>query len=162
MRPNRKPSKAITRKPLSHTEPARVLGIDLGDRRIGLALSDPTRTIAQPLETLKKRAGKRMPLQAIVDLVHEHRADTVVLGLPLAPSGEETPWCGEVRAFGEKLGARAGVTVQYVDERFTSARAERAVRELGLPRRKREEKARVDAGAAVLILQAWLDQAGRP
>jgi putative pre-16S rRNA nuclease len=146
---------------LIRSESGRVLGIDLGDRRIGVALGDPTGTIAQPLPTLKKRAGKRMPVQAVVELVRKHHARAVVLGLPLAPSGEETDWCRAVRAFGDQVSGRAGVDVHYIDERYTSARAERAVREMGLPRRKRAEKDRIDAGAAVLILQAWLDRESR-
>jgi len=136
----------------------RVLGIDFGERRIGLAVSDPTGTIASPLETLRRRAGKRPPITRIVEIAEEHGAERVVLGLPLNLKGEETPWCAEIRAVGERLASRLQLPVDYVDERFTSARAERAVRSLGLGKRKREEKGRVDAAAAVLILQAWLDR----
>lgn len=147
---------------MTRSESGRVLGVDLGDRRIGMAVSDPTGTIAQPLPTLKKRAGKRMPVKAVVELVREHHARAVVLGLPLAPSGEETEWCRKVRTFGDQVSGRADVGVHYIDERYTSARAERAIKEIGLPRRKRAEKERIDAAAAVLILQAWLDQESRP
>jgi putative Holliday junction resolvase len=84
--------------------------------------------------------------------------EAVVVGLPLDPNGEESDWTRTVREFGEAVGRRAGIPVHFVDERFTSARAERAVRSLGLPRRKREQKERVDAAAAILILQAWLDR----
>lgn len=138
----------------------RVLGIDFGERRIGLALSDPTGTLASPLPTLKRRAGKRPPLAALERIIEEHEVGAVVLGLPLTPEGGESDWTRSVREVGEKLGQRAGVPVHFVDERFTSARAERAVRGIGLPKRKREEKGRVDAAAAVLILQAWLDRKG--
>lgn len=136
----------------------RVLGIDYGERRIGVALSDPTGTLATPLPTLRKRRGHRPPYGEIEDIAREHGVVAVVVGLPLSLEGSETPWTKEVRRVGERLGERLGVPVHYVDERMTSVRAERAVRKgMGLPRKERERKERVDAGAAVLILQSWLD-----
>ncbi len=139
----------------------RVLGIDYGERRVGLALSDPTALLAQPMPTLRRRRGKRPPVAAVVRLVEEHEAAAVVVGLPLTPAGEESDWTREVRAFGDSVGERAGVPVHYVDERMTSARAERAVRSIGLKKSEREDKGRVDAAAAVLILQAHLDRVRR-
>ncbi|MGH7475743.1 MAG: Holliday junction resolvase RuvX [Longimicrobiales bacterium] len=136
----------------------RLLGIDYGERRIGLALSDPTATIAQSLPTLERRRGKRPPVMAILRLIHEHDVVAVVLGLPLTSAGTESAWTREVRRFGDAIAARSGRPVHYVDERMTSARAQRAVRAIGLPRSRRREKGRVDAAAAVLILQAHLDQ----
>lgn len=136
----------------------RYLGVDYGERRIGIALSDPTATIAQPLPTLPRRRGKRPPITNLLDIVAEHDVAGIVVGLPLSLGGEETEWTREVRTFGEKLGARAGKPVAFIDERMSSVSAERAVRSLGLPRHERERKERVDAAAAVLILQAWLDR----
>jgi putative holliday junction resolvase len=136
---------------------ARVLAVDYGVRRVGIALSDPTATIAQPLTVLIRRAGKRAPVQAVANLVAEHGVQHVVVGLPLTLAGDESDWTKEVRSFGEKLAERAGVGVTFADERLTSVAAERAVRSLGLKRREREQKERVDAAAAVLILQAYLD-----
>jgi len=136
----------------------RVLGIDFGERRIGLALSDPTGTIAQPLETILRRPGKRAPLRRLEEICRGHGVEHLVVGLPLDPGGNETPWCGEVRAMGDELAGRIDVPVDYVDERYTSKLAERAVRSIGLPKRRREEKGRVDAAAAALILQGWLDR----
>ena len=72
--------------------------------------------------------------------------------------GEESEWTAEIRAVGAALSERTGLPVHFIDERFTSVQAERAVRSLGLPKKKREEKDRVDAAAAVLILQSWLDR----
>jgi len=137
----------------------RVLGIDFGERRIGLALSDPTGTLASPLETLLRRPGKRPPLMRLVDVARTNGVERLVVGLPLDLRGAETPWCREVRAIGDELARRLGVPVAYVDERLTSVRAEKAVRSVGLPKGQREEKARVDAAAAALILQSWLDGA---
>ena len=140
----------------------RVLGIDYGERRIGVAVSDPTGTIAQPLPTLKRRRGKRPPLKAIVEVAAENEVRELVMGLPLALSGDETEWTAEVRSVGDELGRRLEVPVHYIDERFTSARAEKALAELGLSKTQRRQKERVDAAAAVLILQAWLDRNGNP
>lgn len=136
----------------------RVLGIDFGERRVGLALSDPTATLATPLPTLRRRAGKRPPLKALEDLARSHSVEAVVLGLPLALDGSETDWTRHVREVGDALGARLQVPVHYVDERMTSVMAERAIRRLGLPKKEREKKDRVDQAAAVLILQLWLDR----
>ena len=135
----------------------RVLGIDYGLRRIGLALSDPTETIATPLDTLVRRRGKRSPLSKIESIATEKGAKHLVIGLPLNPEGNETEWSEEVRAFGVKLSKRTNLQVSFVDERMTSVRAERTVRSIGLPKNKRENKARIDAAAAQLILQNWLD-----
>ncbi len=139
----------------------RVLGIDLGERRIGIAVSDPTGSIAQPLPTLRKRAGKRMPLATLQNLAEQYEVQGIVMGLPLAPSGDDTDWTRTIREAASNLEERSGVPVHLVDERFTSRAAERAIRGLGLPKNKREEKGRVDAAAAVLILQSWLDARAR-
>lgn len=140
----------------------RVLGIDFGERRVGLAVSDPTGTIATPLPTLKRRRGKRPPIRALEELAREHGVEAVVMGLPLDLSGDETEWTTHVRQVGDELGRRLEVPVHYRDERMTSVRAERAVRKLGLPRAERERKGRVDRAAAMLILQGWLDTEEAP
>jgi len=135
----------------------RALGVDFGERRIGLAVSDPTNTLATPLDTLKRRAGKRPPVKRMAEIGAEHDVGQVVFGLPIGLDGEENAWCFEVREVGRKLAERLDVPVAFVDERMTSVRAERAVRASGLSKSAREEKGRVDAAAAQLILQAWLD-----
>lgn len=139
---------------------ARVLGIDYGSRRIGLAISDPSGTISQPLPALTRRAGKRPPIHAIVQIAAEQEVGEIVIGLPLSLAGDETNWTREVREFGAKLAERARLPVAYVDERMTSVRAEKTVRSLGLKRMAREQKERVDTTAALLILQAYLDAKG--
>ena len=136
----------------------RALGIDYGLRRIGLALSDPTGTIASPLETLVRRAGKRPPITKLEAIAREGNVEHLVVGLPLGLDGSENEWCAEVRSVGERLAGRLSVEVSFVDERLTSVAAERAVRALGLPKRKREDRRRIDTAAAQLILQAWLDR----
>jgi putative holliday junction resolvase len=136
----------------------RVLAVDYGARRVGVALSDPSATLAQPLTVFTRRVGKRAPVQAIADLAAQHDVEHIVVGLPLTLAGDESEWTAEVRAFGDKLAARTGLGVTFADERLTSVAAERAVRSLGLKRSQREQKERIDAAAAVLILQSWLDR----
>jgi len=138
----------------------RAMGIDFGEKRIGLAVSDPTNTVATPLETLVRRRGKRPPLGEIARLAEEHDVGQIVVGLPLGLDGLENEWCAEVREMGGRLGAVLETPVVWVDERFTSVRAERAIRASGLSRSQRQERGRVDAAAAQLILQAWLDSPG--
>ena len=140
---------------------ARVLGIDFGERRVGLALSDPSATIASPLPTIVRRAGKRPPIAAIAELIQRNEVERVVVGLPLNLNGDETDWTAQVRDFGNKLGERAGIPVDFLDERLTSVQAERAVRSIGLKRSERERKDRIDAAAAVLLLQTFLDRQSR-
>lgn len=139
----------------------RVLGVDWGERRIGLALSDPTGTIASPLTTLTYRARKRPPLRDLERIAREHGAEAIVIGLPLTLAGEESERCGDVRRAGETLAGRLGVPVDYIDERLTSVRAKRVIHSLDLPKSERERKGRVDAVAAALILQGWLDRKSR-
>ncbi|MGD2068787.1 MAG: Holliday junction resolvase RuvX [Gemmatimonadota bacterium] len=136
------------------------MGIDFGERRIGVALSDATGTLASPADVVTRRRGKRMPLASLERIARSRRVEQLVVGLPLDLSGRETEWCREVRAAGAALAARLDLPVAFVDERMTSVVAERAVRRPDVPRSRREEKGRVDAAAAAIILQAWLDGRG--
>ncbi len=136
--------------------------MDFGEVRIGLALSDETGTLASPLVTLRRRRGKRPPLGQIEVAAKEHQVRDLVVGLPLDLSGEETAWSAEVRKMAADLGTRLDLPVHLVDERMTSVRAERAIRSIGLSRTKREQRDRVDAAAAAIILQGWLDRKAGP
>lgn len=135
---------------------ARTIAFDYGERRIGVAVSDPTRTIATPLTTLHRRAGKRPPWPEIAELIAQQEADEAVIGLPLDLSGEEGAWAAEVRGFGDDLARRTGLTVHWMDERMSSVLAERSIRGMGLKKRAREQKERIDAGAAAVILEGFL------
>ena len=137
----------------------RVLGVDYGARRIGLAVSDPTRTIASPLTTLTRRIGKRPPWIELLRVVREQEIEEVVVGLPLNLAGDDNPWTAEVRSFAAKVAERTQLPVLLVDERLTSVQAERVVRGSGLRKSQREEKERVDETAAAIILQMYLDRA---
>lgn len=129
---------------------------------MGVAVSDETGTLASPLPTLRRRRGKRPPLSALQELGERYEVEAVIFGLPLELDGSESEWTREVQRVAQELGKRLGVPVHFVDERLTSVAAERAVRSSGLPKGRREEKERVDAAAAALILQTWLDRQGDP
>ena len=129
----------------------RWLAIDYGERRIGLAVSDPSGTIASPVGVILRRPGKRPPLTELARRAADLGATGIVLGLPLDGNGEETPRSAEVRSIGAKLEDRTGLPVRYVDERYTSAAALRAVREMGGSTKGR--KGDVDALAATVLLQ---------
>lgn len=139
----------------------RVLALDYGLRRIGVAVSDPTGTLASPVTTLKRRAGKRAPIARIVELAGELRVHGFVVGLPLEETGRENEWTAEAKDFGRRLGRRSGLPVHFVDERYSSLEAEARIRSIGLRRKAKEDKARIDAGAAAIFLQDWLDAGGR-
>jgi putative Holliday junction resolvase len=129
----------------------RLLAVDYGERRIGLAVSDPTGTIASPAGYILRRAGKRPPIAEIVRRAEELGARGFVLGLPLDEDGRDTARAAEVRRIAVELEKRTGLPVELVDERFTTAAALRAVRELGGSAKGR--KGDVDALAATVLLQ---------
>jgi len=144
---------------LGSPDAGRVLAVDWGGKRFGIAVSDPTRLIAQPLVTLTRRARHRAPVAAIVELVARHQVTTVVIGLPLDLEGVEGESAREARALGEAVARRSGVSVTYWDERLTTAVALRSARAAGVS--DRDSRERIDQMAAVAILQGWLDaQAG--
>lgn len=136
----------------------RTLALDYGTRRIGVAVSDPTRTIASPLTTLTRRAGKRPPWAGLAAIMAEREIEEVVIGLPLDLTGLEGEWAAEVRSFGDQVARRFGVPVYWMDERLSSVRAEEVVRGSGLRKKERERKDRVDATAAAIILQDYLER----
>jgi len=125
--------------------------VDYGDRRVGFAVSDPSGMIASPAGFLVRRAGKRAPVKAIITRAAELGAEAFVLGLPLDGNGDETARCAEVRVIASQLEARTGLPVRLVDERFTTAKAHRIIREMGGSTRGR--KGDVDAMAAVVLLE---------
>jgi putative Holliday junction resolvase len=133
----------------------RVLAVDWGEVRIGLALSDDTQTIASPLVTLTRRPGKRFPMPAFLELVTTHRPVGLVVGLPLTPNGAEGAAATAARELAVLIGGRTYLPVELVDERMTSARAHAAIREQdGSTRGRRED---VDSLAATILLQHFLE-----
>ena len=132
----------------------RLMAIDWGERRIGLAVSDPTGTIASPAGVIERRAGKRAPVAELVRRAEALEALGFVMGLPLDGEGDETPRSEECRRVAAELAKRTGLPVAMLDERFTTAVALRAVREMGGSTRGR--KGDVDALAATVLLQQAL------
>ena len=133
----------------------RLLGVDWGERRIGLAVSDESQLLAQPLTTLTRRAGKRFPMARLIALMKEREIAGVVMGLPLTADGSEGAAARQARALAEDIARHSGLSVDLWDERFTTARALQAVREMGGTTQGR--KAELDALAATLLLQHYLD-----
>jgi putative Holliday junction resolvase len=132
----------------------RYLGLDVGDVRIGVALSDETATLATGLPTLT-RVGPKKDLQAIAALVRDHEAGELVVGLPKRLDGSLGPQAQKVLELMEALRPRVGVPVVAWDERFTTSMAQQALIEGGVSRKNR--KGVVDQVAATLILQSYLD-----
>lgn|SRR5690606_20720098 len=137
----------------------RVLALDLGERRIGLAVSDETASIAFPAGHLERK-GLRQDLAALVALVRERGITSAVVGLPMHMDGRQGPEAERARMFANAFAEAAGIPVALLDERWTSVAAERSLREGGRrsPRRRRATRGTVDAVAATLLLQTWLER----
>ena len=127
------------------------MAIDYGEKRIGLAISDPSGTIASPAGFIVRRAGKRPPIAEIMRRAEALEARGFVMGLPLDGNGDETPRSTEAREIAAKLAERTKLPVELVDERFTTAAARRAIREMGGS--SRDRRGDVDALAATVLLQ---------
>jgi len=133
------------------TDRGRLLAIDYGERRVGLAISDPTGTIASPAGFIPRRAGKRPPIAEMIRRAESLEARGFVIGLPLDEEGADTPRALEVRHIATELERRTGLAVELLDERFTTAAALRAIREMGGSTRGR--KGDIDSLAATILLQ---------
>jgi putative Holliday junction resolvase len=136
----------------------RLLGVDTGTRRVGLAISDPDRRIASPLATYERQAPER-DAAFFATLAHAEQVTGIVVGLPVHTDGREGVKAAEARAYGALLTAATGRPVVFWDERFTTVEAESALWAAGLTHKRRKE--RRDRVAATILLQAYLD-AGCP
>ena len=128
---------------------SRILAVDWGERRIGLAISDPLGMIASPAGHIERRAGKRPPIAKVIAKARELEATSFVLGLPLDGEGDDTPRATEVRAIAAEIEKRTGMPVELVDERYTTSAARRAVREMG--GRPQDRPGDIDALAATRL-----------
>jgi putative Holliday junction resolvase len=137
----------ISRKP-------RVLGLDVGSKTIGIAISDPLGITAQGLETIRRK-NKRLDFEQLARLVREYAVSEIVVGYPLRLSGAEGRQSEKMQLFAEDLRKKFGLPVHLWDERLTSSQANRVLREAELSIEKRGKA--VDRLAAVLILQNWMD-----
>ena len=136
----------------------RILGLDVGSRRIGVAVSDPLGITAQGLDTLQRR-NKRYDLEYLQRVIQEYDVREIVVGLPLRMSGAEGIQSDKMQVFAEDLRKRFRLPVHLWDERLTSAEANRLLRETDLSIEKRGKA--VDRMAAVLILQGWMEHRGK-
>ncbi len=134
----------------------RILAIDHGDRRFGLAITDPDGVIALPLDVVH---GEDALLEMLPELIADREVERILVGMPLNMDGTVGPRARKVVAFCERLGDLLGLPVVTWDERLTTFQAEEMLRETGGSPRKRRE--RVDAVAAQVLLQSWVD-AGMP
>ncbi len=134
--------------------PVRFLGLDVGSKRIGVAVSDPLGITAQGLETLQRR-NKRLDLDALEHLVRAYQVAEIVVGFPLRMSGEQGVQAEKMQRFAGELRERLGLPVHLWDERLTSAEANRLLRQTEMSIQRRGQV--VDRMAAVLILQSWME-----
>lgn len=137
---------------------ARLLGLDVGSKTIGLALSDVTRTVASPLETIR-RTKFAADAARLLKLIAEHQVAGLVIGLPLNLDGSEGPRVQSTRAFARNLAALTDVAIAYWDERLSTAAAERTLLEADASRKRRAQV--IDKMAAAIILQGALDRLAR-
>ncbi|WP_129677120.1 Holliday junction resolvase RuvX [Candidatus Chloroploca sp. Khr17] len=133
----------------------RIIGLDVGERRIGIALSDASRMLASPLTTIAAQPQPQA-LERIRQLVREYGVVELVVGLPLTLRGEIGPQATLVQKFATLLETSLGLPIRLVDERLTTAAADQMLRELGVKPDKR--KLQIDQVAASIILQDYLDQ----
>jgi putative Holliday junction resolvase len=136
----------------------RILALDYGRRRIGVAVTDPTGRLAQPLETVAVRRAENA-LPRIVELVATYEPSRILVGLPLHMSGREGEEAAEARSFGASIQELTGLPVEMLDERWTSLEADRVLKEAGL--REPDRRGKRDRIAAALLLQTWLRKEGR-
>jgi putative Holliday junction resolvase len=135
----------------------RALGLDLGSKRIGVAVSDDDGRVATPIDTIiRSRAGRGVDHQAVAGLVEEWDAGVVVVGLPLSLDGSEGPAARAVRDEVVELEADLTVPVETIDERFTTVTADQQLRQQGV--RGKSRTAVIDRAAAAVLLQSWLDR----
>ena len=133
----------------------RWMGIDLGERRIGLALSDPLQITAQAYKVLQDQGSLNKNLASLKEEIERNEVTGVVMGLPRNMDGSEGPMAEKVRGFGQRLEKFTSVKVNYWDERLSTVAAQRVLLEADLSRRKR--RAKIDQVAAAIILQNFLD-----
>lgn len=136
----------------------RILGLDIGSKRIGVAVSDELGLTAQPLETLVSK-GTEADLERIATLVDRFQAEEIVIGIPLNMNGTEGPEAKKVRAIAERIAQKVQIPVREWDERLSTVAAERTLLEADVSRSKRRKV--IDKLAAVIILQGYLDGRGR-
>ncbi|EYE89666.1 Holliday junction resolvase [Fervidicella metallireducens AeB] len=136
----------------------RVLGLDIGEKTIGVAVSDPMGWTAQGIKTIR-RTGIKNDIKEIIDIVKEYNVEKIVAGLPKNMNGTLGPMSEKIMNFCEKLKNKSGLEIIYQDERLTTVAAERMLIGADVSRKKRKEV--IDTVAATYILQGYLDRIGK-
>lgn len=134
----------------------RVLGLDFGSRRVGVAVTDTAQRLATPVAFLRRTGDRRQDHRAVADLVAEYEAVGIVVGLPLSLSGEVGRAAAAVLAEVDELRHAVDVEVDTVDERLTTRQAAEGLRAAG--RAGRDQRQVIDAAAATVLLQSWIDR----
>jgi putative Holliday junction resolvase len=132
----------------------RVMALDVGKVRVGVALTDPLGYTAQPLLTLWRK-NRSEDLRSLLRLIRKHEVVKIVVGNPLHLSGDVSPWAAKVQEFAEELRHRSGLPVQLWDERLSSVAAHEILNEAG--HRRQDRKYVIDQVAAVVILRGWME-----
>lgn len=135
----------------------RYLGLDIGEARVGVAVSDPTGSVATPVDVLDARRLES-DLRAFNRLIEDHEPDALVVGLPLTMGGDEGPQARVVRVLAERLADASGLPLVFWDERLSSVEARRILSASGVSDKK--QRGKVDKLAAALVLQSYLDAQG--
>ena len=133
----------------------RVLGVDLGSRRIGVAVSDATGTLASPLTVIERTGDRNADYRALAEIARDEAAERMIVGLPLSLSGDVGPAAEAAIKEVEAMAAVVGLPVETYDERFTTVEADRSMRESNVPARARRRD--IDKVAAAVMLQSWLE-----
>ena len=149
---------AATEQTVDDDAPGRVVALDYGRARIGVAASDPTRFLASPHSVIANQPPPTNPPQELLDLILQLRPVEVVVGIPLNMDGSRGEMADEAAEFGRALGESTGLPVIEWDERLSTVRAERTLRDAGHRRQTQRDKQRTDAVAAAHTLQGYLDR----
>ncbi len=144
----------MTSPPIPST--GRVLAVDWGTSRIGLAISDEIQMLATPLGTLRRRAGKRLPLRDFLTIIETEHPVGLVVGIPYDDFGVEGASAAHARVMGELFGARSALPVEWIDESFSTVEAHDTMIDTGRTRARRQHE--IDAMAAAVALRRWLDR----
>lgn len=136
----------------------RILALDVGEKRIGVAASDPTGTLASPV-TVLQRTGLKRDLEEVLRLAREYEAERILVGMPISLDGVAREQARLVQGFCDQLAALTAIPVATWDERFSTVEAERRMREAGRSPEKRRQTR--DAVAAAVLLQSYLESLGR-
>lgn len=134
----------------------RNLGLDIGDRRIGVAISDPEQILASPLTTIVRDDDDKA-IDNIVDIVNKYEVQRIVIGLPYSLNGKIGEQAYKVKTFVEKLSKCTKVNIEFRDERLSTVAVTHLLIEAGMKKKNRKIKERRDAAAAAFILQGYLD-----